>query len=144
MRVSITKAIQMLLTRLCSTGEELAAPHSSVVAYSVLHNVLNGKFALDPVAEILHQETNGIQRVISTLPIHLQTAFRKSGRFRVGSADTADPARLERPETQLAELRADPGRRHGAQLASPTDPADHDERALHDYAAYQRRLAARK
>ena len=31
---------------------------------------------------------------------------------------------------------------YGAQLASPTD--DQDERALRDYAAYQRRLAARK
>ena len=29
---------------------------------------------------------------------------------------------------------------YGAQLASPTD--DQDERALRDYAAYQRRLAA--
>ena len=80
--------------------------------------------------------------------------------------DTADSERLERLETQLAELRADRGRRnhsvnyaaecpsdsshdddgaplpvaYGAQLA--TD--DQDERALRDYAAFQRHLAARK
>ena len=83
---------------------------------------------------------------------------------------TDDSERLERLETQLAELRADSGRQghsvnyvaespsdsssddggaplpvaYGAQLASPTDPADQDECALRDYAADQRRLAARK
>ena len=288
-RVSITKAIQLLPTSPCSTCEELATLHSSVVAYSVLHNVLNGKFAFAPVAEILHHVTDGIQRTTSNIPTHLQPDFRKAAqvlhsRFsralgvhptalllrlaptlqpplepltsatpgpaafvtlmagtdpdaatassvftssapsafmaRRGSAplsdreryerpthprsgtrdrprpshdrppsslrrddtrdferrppssirrdDTADSERLERLETQLAELRADRGRRshsvnyaaerpsdssndddgaplpvaYGAQLASPTE--DQDERALRDYAAYQRRLAARK
>ena len=79
-RVSITYAIQMLPTNPCSNGEELVALHSSVVAYSVLHNVLNGKFAFDPVAEILHQVTYGLQRATSTLPSHLQTDFRKAAR----------------------------------------------------------------
>ena len=51
----------MLPTSQCSRGEELAALHSSVVAYSVLHYVLNSKFAFDPVAELQHQVTDGIQ-----------------------------------------------------------------------------------
>ena len=48
-RVWITKAIQMLPTSQCSNSEELASLHSSVVAYSVLHNILNSKFALTPL-----------------------------------------------------------------------------------------------
>ena len=77
-RVSITKAIQMLPSNPCTTGAELAALNSSVVAYSVLHNVLNGKFAFNPVAEILHHVTDGIHRATSTLPTHLQTDFRQA------------------------------------------------------------------
>ena len=68
----------MLPTNQCSNGEELAALSSSVVAYSVLHNVLNCKFAFAPLAEILQQVTNGIQRATSTLPTHLQIDFRQA------------------------------------------------------------------
>ena len=39
-RVLIINSIWMMPTSLCSDSEELAALHSSVVAYSVLHNAL--------------------------------------------------------------------------------------------------------
>ena len=70
----------MLPTSQCSDGAELAPLNSSVVAYSVLqvHNVLNSKFAFAPVAEILHQVTDSVQRATSTLSTHLQTDFRQA------------------------------------------------------------------